>query len=176
MAKKKTAKEEKKAVKTVPHVITQDDLDADPGLVADGFKVGDEVETIEGVESEEAATAEAAASNALKAPSKKAEAVDVILGGTHYLRTYSLKNHGEDFLDLAKQFADQSEDRSIVDSSGIEKLVVSYEAVDRASTENPKGTGALVTKNRKFTAEDGEDFKERAVRFNNEVHGAIRVA
>lgn len=142
--------------KTTTRVLTQEDFDKTPNLLAEGFKVGDTVE----IEDENPAAP--APKNAPAAPAKTTDSVD-ILNGRQYIRTYSEEVHGDEFLDLANGLAER-EGYQVVDSSSIESVAVSYRAVD-------KKTGVQYATSRVFSeAANGEDFKDQALAFKNNVN------
>lgn len=99
MATAKTAvgKAAEKAVKAakqpemVKHIVTAEDLETNPDLVAQGVEIGDEIEipkTDDGAK-----------------PKKSAKTEVGVFHGEELIRTYSAKDHGENFEELAKEFA-----------------------------------------------------------------------
>ncbi len=151
---------------TKDHIITQEDLNNDPSLEADGVKVGDVVQVEAENDPEEAA--EAVSSNKIAAPKKGAKEVDV-LRGTEYIRTYSEEVHGDDFMDLAQGLLDHSPQKeySLHDSSAVSAILVSYRVQDKKS-------GIWSNEVRAFTsAKDGVNFKEVALGFKNSVKDGV---
>lgn len=154
---------------TVKKVLTQEDLDLQPNLVAEGYKVGDEVE----VEDENAGDPgiAAAADNKIDEPEADATSVDIVKGN-QYIRTYSQEVHGDDFHSLAESYiaspanSDISGEAQIVNSDGIKVVVVNYRQLDKKS-------GVSTDTARSFSLErNGEEFKNQAIAFKNEVNGS----
>lgn len=152
----KKAEEPKKATRTV--VLTAEDLEINPDLATQGYKVGDAVE----VEDENDTDAEAkVAPNAPKAAKADLDEVDVI-EGTRYVRSYSEAVHGPDFRDLAEEFCSKRVDAKIVDPATVKSVVVAYRSLD-------KKTGVSFHTTRRFTD------KREALRFAAEQNGDVRI-
>lgn len=167
MTKKATTKKVVKAnapvaPKLEKKILTAEDFDLDETLATQGFKIGDEVE-IE-VETTEDEASKELADNAPVAPKKGATSVDIIKSDVEYVRTYSVAIHGEDFMDLAKEYVEGHANTKIVDSASIKRTTVHYKALD-------KKTGVTYTKI------EVAPSKDAALRLKSEHAGAyIRIA
>lgn len=154
-------------VKTVKKTLTAEDISL-LGSNPDGYKVGDIVE-VEDENANDAGVNDAADVNKVKAPTKSATEVDIIKGGSEYVRTYSKEVHGADFLDLAKEFISGHADTEIADSDSVKIVVVRYRIQD-------KKTGVSTNTQKSFSSADGEDFKAKAIIFRNEMNGSAFVS
>ena len=94
---------------------------------------------------------------------EEGEAVDIIRRGV-YIRTFSEKQHGAKFEEMAAEYCANRKDGpyDVVDSSKIPAVKVVY----REKTES----GAYIDKEKLFEDKYAAHF------FNNEVHGTILVA
>lgn len=163
----KAAAPKVEAPKTVKKILTQEDLDLNPQLLAEGYKVGDEVE-VEDENAGDAGVDAAATTNKVAAPKKNAVSVDIVKGGIEYIRTYSAEVHGEDFQELAEEYIAGHKDTAIADSDKIEIVIVNYRHTD-------KKTGVSTDTQKSFSGRDGENFKELALIFKNEVNGTVTI-
>lgn len=153
--------------KIIKKTLTQEDLDLNPQLLADGYKVGDEVEVEDENAGDEGVNA-AATANKVTAPKKNAVSVDIIKNGSEYIRTYSAEVHGEDFHDLADEYLEGHPNTEIADSDKINIVIVNYRVTDKKS-------GVSTDTQKSFSGKDGEDFKEQALAFKNEVNGTVTI-
>lgn len=164
-AKKKeieAAKAEPQAPKLEKKVLTAEDFELDPSLANEGYQIGDTVEVE--VETTEDEADAAVSENAIVEPKKGATSVDIVKSDVEYIRTYSEGVHGEDFMDLAKEFVLGHPNTKIVASESIKKLNVHYKALD-------KKTGVT------FTKVEVCSSKENALRIKSTHAGAyIRIA
>ena len=83
-------------------------------------------------------------------------------GNVQYVRTYSLKTHGVDFMDLASGFINKAEylDREyrLVDPTQIKHLLVLYREKEdfEKKLDDQKPDSPIIDKERTFTVENGE--------------------
>lgn len=154
--------------KLVDKTLTQEDLDLQPELVAEGYKVGDVVQ-VEDENADDTGVAQAAKVNKVAAPSKTATEVDIIKSGIEYVRTYSEDVHGEDFMELADQYCEGHTDSAKADSDKIKIVIVNYRVTDKKS-------GVTTDTQKSYSGSMGEDFKAQALAFKNEVNGTVTIS
>lgn len=145
--------------KTVTKVLTAEDFELNPSLTDEGYTVGDEVEVED--ENDEEAADEALEENDIEEVDEDDVEVDIIKGDTEYIRTYSLADHGDDFMELAEQFCQKNPACKMVSPKGITSAVVFYREMD-------KKTKVSFNTSRLF---QGANFKKQAIIFKNSVNG-----
>jgi len=152
---KKTKKAEEVEEEVSTHIITQEDLDANPELVAQGVNVGDEVELSQDEDVTEEVEEEVAPVKA-KSKSKTNGAYAVVTTGSEYIRTYDNK-------EVAESFAAKESGRLVIEDANISSIVVEY--------TGRNANGERVELSKIFTEVDGADWKQEALLFARESRG-----
>jgi hypothetical protein len=178
MAKTKAAKEEEKPTRDeliaelVERGFDEADLvdlevsELEAQIKADDLEAGPEApkasEEEEAEEDEETIESAPQAAPEPTVAAKGGKSVDIIKGG-EYVRTYSLEDHGKDFMKLAEEFVTKDERYSIAKPGQVKEVIVSYRV------ENKK-TGVFTPISESFTD------RAQAIAFKNQQPGNVKVS